>query len=442
VPATGDDSRWSNVTPGIASKIGRNLHQQPGHPLFIIKRRIAAYFDRERQRILDEARAAGASESEIEALRKRHSFILRDDLSPHVTTKQNFDELLFEQNHPGRSPSDTFYYSKSSLLRTHTSAHQSQLLRDGLNNFLVVGDCYRRDEIDASHYPVFHQMEGVRVFRDDPTSYDRSPRGEAKVVEDLKTTLEGLIRSLFGAETKIRWVDAYFPFTHPSFEMEIWFQDKWMEVLGCGVIQHRILDESTPVGADPNAPVSGWAFGLGLERLAMILFSIPDIRLFWSEDARFIQQFTTVQDEIDPNTGAWKKVTFQPFSKYPPCFKDVSFWIPEEQITHNDETGAMAAGGDAHNVTATTSDTSSSSPSSSPCFHENDLMSLVREIGGDLVESVSCIDSFQHPKTKQTSKCYRICYRALDRNLRNEEVDELQEKVREGIQTRMGFKLR
>jgi phenylalanyl-tRNA synthetase alpha chain len=147
-------------------------------------------------------------------------------------------------------------------------------------------------------------------------------------------------------------------------------------VLGCGVIHPDIVTNAGRVGEQ------GWAFGLGLERLAMVLYGIPDIRLFWTEDARFHEQFAS--GEI---------VTFQPYSKFPACYKDMSFWIQ-------------------------------------PDFHVNDLNELVRDVAGDLVEQVELIDNFTNPKSMKTSHCYRISYRSMDRSLTNEEIDKLQEKVR------------
>ena len=192
-----------------------------------------------------------------------------DDLSPIVSVAQNFDQLLIPAEHSSRSPSDTYYLQDAhSVLRTHTSAHQTQLMRAGKRRFLVAGDVYRRDEVDASHYPVFHQMEGVRLFEEEG---DRDA-----VLQDLQGVLEGLARHLFG-EVRMRWVQAFFPFTDPSLELEIHFQDQWMEVLGCGLIHPHILH------AQQLGHLHGWAFGLGLDRLAMILFDIPDIRLFWSQ---------------------------------------------------------------------------------------------------------------------------------------------------------------
>ena len=130
----------------------------------------------------------------------------------------------------------------------------------------------------------------------------------------------------------------------------------------------------------------------------MVLFSIPDIRLFWSEDERFHSQFKS--GEI---------VKFEPYSKYPACYKDISFWT-------GDDVGMP--------------------------FHPNDLNEIVREVAGDLVEKVELIDEFIHPKTKRLSKCFRISYRSMDRSLRNEEVDVLQGKVRTIVSEKLGMDLR
>ena len=151
----------------------------------------------------------------------------------------------------------------------------------------------------------------------------------------------------------------------------------------------------------------GWAFGLGLERIAMLLFNIPDIRLFWSRDERFLSQFR-----------AGEITRFEPFSKHPACYKDVAFWLPPAAVT-----GGSAAGG-------------------AVPFHENDVMEIVRGIGGDLVEDVTLIDEFTHPKTARKSMCYRINYRSLERTLTNEESNELNLKVREKLVEELGVELR
>ncbi|XP_049571537.1 phenylalanine--tRNA ligase, mitochondrial isoform X5 [Orcinus orca] len=210
-----------------------------------------------------------------------------------------------------------------------------------------------------------------------------------KLVEfDLKQTLTRLMTHLFGDGLDIRWVDCYFPFTHPSFEMEINFHGEWLEILGCGVMEQRLVNSA---GAEDQI---GWAFGLGLERLAMVLYDIPDIRLFWSEDERFLKQFC-VQD-IN------QKVKFQPLSKYPAVINDISFWLPRENYT------------------------------------ENDFYDLVRTIGGDLVEKVDLIDKFEHPKTHRTSHCYRITYRHMERTMSQREVGRVHQAVQEAAVRLLG----
>jgi len=216
------------------------------------------------------------------------------------------------------------------------------------------------------------------------------------VLEDLKKTLEGLAAHLFGLEPgaeTMRWLDEYFPFTDPSLELEIYYNDDWMEVLGCGVIHHDVLRNA---GLDPEK-VHGWAFGLGLERLAMVLFRIPDIRLFWSADPRFSEQF-------DVDSFA-KKTHFKPFSKYPPVLKDISMWIPEG-------------------------------------FLDNDLCEIIRDEGGDQVEKVELADEFVHPKTKRLSKMFRVVWRDMSRTLTNEEVNAKHAMVLERVVAELGVELR
>lgn len=399
--------------------MGSNLHRRPDHPICIIKEAIYEYFDS-----LEGGAAAG-----------KQPFRKFDDLPCVVPAASNFDAVLVPADHVSRSPNDTYYVDDATVLRCHTSAHQLDSLRSGERAFLVTGDVYRRDSIDSSHYPVFHQMEGVRVF--EPAEFrggggggggasssssgsgdgDDVAAGTAHAEKELKRVLEGLARHLFGEETKTRWVDAYFPFTEPSFELEVLFQGEWLEVLGCGVMQREILRNA---GVDMAEGGGGcgdrvaWAFGLGLERLAMVLFGIPDIRLFWSGDERFLSQFRAGD----------LRAKFKPYSKYPPCFKDVSFWQPKE-------------GG-----TAEAAEAGSSSSSSPSAVSENDLCEKVRGVAGDLVESVSLIDAFTHPKTGRSSACYRIAYRSMERSLSDEEVNAMQEKVRESLATELGVELR
>ncbi|XP_029954911.1 phenylalanine--tRNA ligase, mitochondrial [Salarias fasciatus] len=386
----------TNVTARILSRVGRNLHNQPHHPLWLIKERIKAHFY---------SAYIGRWGNPL--------FSVHDNLSPVVTVQQNFDSLLIPPDHPSRKQGDNYYLNRTTMLRAHTSAHQSELVRSGLDAFLLAGDVYRRDEIDASHYPVFHQMEGVRLFsnhelfssvrrgeelslfesggRRTPEKQETHSLEAVKLVEfNLKQTLSRLVAQLFGEDLEVRWVDCYFPFTHPSFEMEVRFQGDWMEVLGCGVMEQELLNSA---GAENKL---GWAFGLGLERLAMVLYDIPDIRLFWSQDERFLKQFRV--SDIHQN------ICFQPLSKYPPLLNDISFWLPD--------------GADG--------------------FTENDFYELVRSVGGDLVEKVTLVDDFTHPKTGRRSQCYRIVYRHMERTLTQQEVRLVHEQIERSAESELG----
>mmetsp|Transcript_65148 Transcript_65148/g.152497 ORF Transcript_65148/g.152497 Transcript_65148/m.152497 type:complete len:476 (+) Transcript_65148:64-1491(+) len=357
-----------NVPAGVREKLGKDLLLNPKHPLGILWKTVQDYF-----------------------AEQDPNCKFFDTEKPVVNTVDCFDKLRVPPEHPSRSPSDTYYVNKDYVLRTHTSAHQCQFLSQypKITSFLCAGDVYRRDEIDASHYPAFHQCEGVRLF-------DAEKVSREEVLEDLKKTLEGLAAHLFQLKTgedTMRWLDEYFPFTEPSLELEIFYQDDWMEVLGCGVIHHDVLRNA---GLDP-AKVHGWAFGLGLERLAMVLFGIPDIRLFWSEDSRFSEQFA-------PESFA-EKTRFKPFSKYPPVLKDISMWIPES-------------------------------------FADNDLFEMIRDEGGDQVEKVDLMDDFTHPKTGKRSKMFRVTWRDMSRTLTNEEVNAKHETVLERLVKELEVELR
>jgi phenylalanyl-tRNA synthetase alpha chain len=277
----------------------------------------------------------------------------------------------------------------------------------------------------------------IDVSDPNPTSHpERNPlqpshsAGEVEAAAaHLKRSLEDVVVTIFNAARsaardagtddneplKVRWVEAYFPFTSPSWELEVFWQGDWLEVLGCGIVQQSILNHA----GVPNRV--GWAFGLGLERIAMLLYSIPDIRLFWSTDERFLSQFSA--------SAPIRR--FVPFSKYPACFKDVSFWLPPQTSA-----GASAAGGLSRNVNASTPTAVTQG------FHENDVMEIAREVCGEVVEDVRLVDEFVHPKTGRRSLCYRTNYRSLERTLTNEETNELHERFRQQLVEKLGVELR
>src|SRR5437763_2636333 len=198
------------------------------------------------------------------------------------------DALNTPADHPARNEQDTFYLQDGRLLRTHTSTVQIRTMESAVPPLRVIapGAAFRRDEVDATHSAQFHQIEGLYV-------------DERVSVADLKGTLEYFLRELFGADTRVRFRPHYFPFTEPSFEIDVQSKalksgEKWIEVCGCGMV-HPAVFEQVNLARKDNAydpeKWSGFAFGLGMDRLAMILFGIPDLRLFAGNDLRFLKQF-------------------------------------------------------------------------------------------------------------------------------------------------------
>ncbi len=221
------------------------------------------------------------------AIFRRMGFALAE--GPDIETEWHcFDALNTPADHPARNEQDTFYLPDGRLLRTHTSTVQIRAMESALPPIRVIapGAAYRRDEIDATHTSQFHQIEGLYV-------------DENVSVADLKGTLEFFLRELFGADTAVRFRPHYFPFTEPSFEIDVKSSalkggEQWVEVCGCGMV-HPAVFEAVNQSRGDNAynpeKWTGFAFGLGMDRLAMILFDIPDIRLFAQNDLRFLRQF-------------------------------------------------------------------------------------------------------------------------------------------------------
>lgn len=189
----------------------------------------------------------------------------------------NFEALNFPHDHPARDMQDTFLLEDGRLLRTHTSPVQirTMLAYGPPVRVISPGRVYRCDH-DVTHSPVFHQIEGLLI-------------DEGVTFRDLKGTLEHFLERCFGNDVKVRFRPSFFPFTEPSAEVDIGgvFGDSWMEILGCGMVDPNVLEE---VGIDPDR-YSGFAFGLGVERVAMLRYGIPDIRLLFGNDLRFLEQF-------------------------------------------------------------------------------------------------------------------------------------------------------
>lgn len=204
---------------------------------------------------------------------------------PEIETDEyNFQKLLLNPDHPSRDTQDTYYVSLQSegrekeklLLRTHTSSMQVRFLESHKPPVRVLfpGRVYRRDAIDATHLPTFHQIEGVLV-------------GEAIKLTDLLGTIKYYITKMFGEKVKVRFYGHNFAYTEPSIEVEMFYRGRWLEILGAGMIHPGVIKNA---GLDPDK-YTGFAFGMGAERLAMIKYEIEDIRHFYNGDLRFLKQF-------------------------------------------------------------------------------------------------------------------------------------------------------
>ena len=205
---------------------------------------------------------------------------------PEVETEYyNFDALNIPANHPARDMWDTFWLQQSEkskaqneklLLRTHTSPVQIRYMEKRQPPFQIIvpGRVFRYEATDASHEINFHQVEGLMV-------------GSGVTLANFKYVIDTFFKQLFGPVTEIRFRPSYFPFVEPGLEIDVKLNNKWLEVMGAGMVHPNVF---RVVGYDPNK-VQGFAFGLGLERLSMIKYNIPDIRLFYSGDLRFINQF-------------------------------------------------------------------------------------------------------------------------------------------------------
>lgn len=218
---------------------------------------------------------------------RRMGFVLAE--GPDVETEWYcFDALNTPPDHPARNEQDTFYLPDGRLLRTHTSTVQIRAMESVSPPLRVIapGAAYRRDEVDATHSAQFHQIEGLYVDKN-------------VSVADLKGELEFFLRELFGFETEVQFRPHYFPFTEPSLEVYVRSKalkrgEQWIEVAGCGMVHPAVFEAVNKARGDKAYDPekwSGYAFGLGMDRLAMILFDIPDIRLFAQNDLRFLRQF-------------------------------------------------------------------------------------------------------------------------------------------------------
>lgn len=298
-----------------------------------------------------------------------------------VPANISFDLFDFPIDHPARSKSDTYYVDSENILRTHTTVMwyyyleepeiKARMARNEPVGCFSYGKVYRKDEIDRHHMNVFHQIDGWYLAPKDKESIGQP---------ELEKVLTTIARAAFSDEVEGRFNPDKFPYTDPSIEMEINKNDKWIEVLGSGVVKGSVLEK---FGVD-SSKWNGWAFGTGIERLAIVSMELPDIRLLWSEDERVKKQLNLGQK--------YKEV-----SKFPPVVRDISFIVGENFIL-------------------------------------NDYFDAIRTVGGDLIEEVELLDKYENKEKfgeGKTSYTFRITYRHLDRTLTNQEVNELHAKIEE-----------
>lgn len=314
------------------------------------------------------------------------------EVSEIAQTRIHFDLFNFPQDHPARSKSDTYYIDEDHVLRTHTTVMwyyyllqkeiKNRIAKNEAVGSLSYGKVYRKDEIDRNHMNVFHQVDGWYLV----------PRDQKIItVTDLQDILIKIVQAIFGRGVKYRFNEDTFPFTDPSIEVEIEIGGRWVEVVGSGIVRGKVLEN---LGVDQGI-YNGWAFGFGLERLAIISMELPDIRLLWSQDPRVKKQLKLGNK-------------FKEVSKYPPITRDISFVVPNS-------------------------------------FVPNNYFDLIRDLGGDLVEEVKLLDKYENAEKfggNRSSYTYRIVYRSNDRTLTSEEIDTIQKKVYGETAKQFGAELR
>lgn len=304
-----------------------------------------------------------------------------------VPADKSFDLFDFPADHPARSKSDTYYVDANHILRTHTTVMWYYYLQqEDVKRRMAAGEpvgcfsfgkVYRKDEIDRNHMNVFHQIDGWYL-----TPKDKKIIG----LGELETALRAVAHAVFGPEMPLKIFGDTFPYTDPSLQMEVLKKGHWLEVLGSGVVKGSVLEK---FGVD-SSKWNGWAFGPGIERLAMVSMELPDIRLLWSDDPRVKSQLKLGKEFVE-------------VSKYPPITRDISFVVDSK-------------------------------------FVPNDYFDLIREIGGELVEQVSLLDKYENAEKfgpGKISYTYRTVYRSMQRTLEGSEIDALHKKIED--ETKMQF---
>jgi phenylalanyl-tRNA synthetase alpha chain len=302
----------------------------------------------------------------------------------------SFDLFDFPKDHVARSASDTYYADDKNILRTHNTVswyyylHHPDVIakvaRGEHVGALCFGKVYRKDEIDRRHMNVFHQIDGWKL----------TPNTEGTLpLEELKRVLSEIVETVFGKGVEYRFLEDTFPYTDPSTQIEVMVNGEWVEILGAGMVKPSVLSKMGIEG------YNGWAFGFGIERLAILSMKLPDIRLLWSDDARVKKQLVLGTEYTE-------------VSKYPPIVRDISFIVPKT-------------------------------------FVPNEYFDLVRETAPGLIEEVSLLDTYENDEkfgADKRSYAYRVTYRSIDRTLTGEEIDTLHTKLEEATRAAYGATIR
>lgn len=297
-----------------------------------------------------------------------------------ISTEILFDLFGFTKDHPARSESDTYYADEKNVLRTHDTVFwyyylnnpyiKEKISQNKPFGTFCYGKVYRKDEIDNRHMNVFHQMGALYLAPDSQ---------EEIVMEGLKDVLTSIVKSIFGPNIKYRFAPETFPYTDPSIEVEVEINGKWIEIVGSGLPKKSVLKN---FGLEDY---NGWAFGFGLERLAIIKMEIPDIRIFWSNDIRITNQLLDINNK-------YKEV-----SKYPEISRDISFIIDKN-------------------------------------INLNNYYEIIRDFAENLIEEVKLIDEYENEEKfgkDKKSYTFRLVYRSLEKTLTDEEVNKIHDKITE-----------
>jgi phenylalanyl-tRNA synthetase alpha chain len=315
------------------------------------------------------------------------------DIPRIVSVQDNFDLLNTPKDHPSRRETDTYYITDKDILRTQMTVMWPYYLKDqevllkletqGHIEALAPGIVFRKDEIDRKHFPAFHQIDFLYICRK-----------EQKIItqKDLEDVQSDSVKAIFGQSVEYRFLVDSFPFTDPSVQLELKFNEQWMEVTGAGLVHTQCLKN---FGLDYKI-YNGWAFSFGVERLAMVKMGISDIRIFWSEDKRITSQFQNLDSQ-------YKEV-----SKFPMTSRDISFIIDKN-------------------------------------INLNNYYEIVRDYAENLIEEVKLLDKYKDKEKfgeDKISYTFRIIYRSPERTLTSKEINEIQEKIREKTRQELNAILR